>query len=105
RRFGQGLDDALGAAGGAREVLEAYVTYILDRMRNAPTTARFVFGTMFGPQHGLPVEALHPLLARQRGILPAHLRRCAPKVDRRRVSFVAMVIQGLVTPIVLHFLS
>jgi AcrR family transcriptional regulator len=105
QRYCQALDAAIATAESPRDVLEGYVSFVLDRMREQPVSARFVFGTMFGPQHGLPTEALHPVLAEHRGILPRHLHRTAPDVPRRRADFVAMIIQGMVTPGVLHFLS
>lgn len=105
QRYCDALDAAIADAPTPRDVLEAYVRFVLDRMREQPISARFVFSTMFGPQHGLPTDALHPVLARHRGILPKHLQRTAPHTERRRTDFVAMIIQGMVTPAVLHFLS
>ena len=102
--YSQELQATLTKAQTPLDVCRDYVRFVFSRMRQAPVTAKFVFGIMFGPQQDIPREAVTAHLTESSTILTQHLRRVAPKVAEQRLIFAAVVLHGMITPVILQFL-
>lgn len=96
---------ALQTATTAFEVCRDYARFVFARMRQQPTTAKFVFSIMFGPQQDIPRAAVTAHLAKSRYLLTDHLRRVSHGVPEQRLIFASVIMHGMVTPAILQFLS
>jgi AcrR family transcriptional regulator len=104
-RYCAALEGSLAAASTPFEVCEAVIDHALSNMKVEPNTAKFLFSIVFGPQQDLPKEPLRALLVRWELIVHARLQQVAPDVAEERIVFARMMLNGLVTPPVLLFLT
>lgn len=104
-RYCTTLDETLAEATTPFEVFKGVIDLALENMKQEPNTAKFLFSIVFGPQQDLPKEPLRTLLVRWELIVHERLRKVAPDVMEDRVVFARMMLNGLVTPPVLLFLT
>ena len=104
-RYCAALQDRLARASTPFEVFKAVIDLALENMRREPNTAKFLFSIVFGPQQDLPKGPLRELLVRWELIVHERLRDVAPEVPEERVVFARTMLNGLVTPPVLLFLT
>ena len=101
-RYCAALEDA---AATPFEVCKFVVDLALENMKHQPNTAKFLFSIIFGPQQDIPREPLKDLLMRWELIVQERLRAVAPGVPEERITFARTMLNGLVTPPVLLFLT
>jgi AcrR family transcriptional regulator len=99
------LEAHLSSATTALEVCERLIDFVLTNMNQQPNTAKFLFSIMFGPQQDVPKEPLKELLVRWELIVHERLRDVAPDVPEERIVFARTMLNGLITPPVLLFLT
>ncbi len=99
------LEAHLATAANAFEVCERVLDFTLTNMEQQPNTAKFLFSIMFGPQQDIPKEPLRDLLVRWELIVHRRLREVAPDVPDERIAFARTMLNGLITPPVLLFLT
>lgn len=104
-RYCAELEIRLAPAKTPFEVCKSVVDLALENMKREPNTAKFLFSIVFGPQQDLPREPLRALLVRWEIIVHERLRSVAPDVAEDRIVFARMMLNGLVTPPVLLFLT
>lgn len=104
-RYCDALEDHLRTADTAYEVCKRVFDLALENMRQQPNTAKFLFSIMFGPQQDIPRESLKELLLRWELIVQKRLREVAGGVSEERITFARTMLNGLVTPPVLLFLT
>ena len=104
-RYCAALEGALARATTPFEVFKFVIDLALENMKLEPNTAKFLFSIVFGPQQDLPKEPLRALLVRWELIVHARLREVAPNAPEDRIVFARMMLNGLVTPPVLLFLT
>jgi len=104
-RYCDALEAQLASASNAFEVCEQFFGFALTNMAHEPKTAKFLFSIMFGPQQDIPKEPLKELLLRWELIVYVRLREVAPDVAEERVLFAQTMLNGLMTPPVLLFLT
>ena len=104
-RYCSALEGRLATANTPFEVCKRVVDLALANMRQQPNTAKFLFSIMFGPQQDIPRESLKELLLRWELIVQQRLREVAAGVPEERVTFARTMLNGLVTPPVLLFLT
>lgn len=99
------LEAELESASSAFEVCKKLLDFTLTNMEQQPHTAKFLFSIMFGPQQDIPKEPLRDLLVRWELIVHRRLREVAPDVDEVRIAFARTMLNGLITPPVMLFLT
>ena len=99
------LEAELASASSAFEVCKKLLDFTLTNMEQQPHTAKFLFSIMFGPQQDIPKEPLRDLLVRWELIVHRRLREVAPDVDETRIGFARTMLNGLITPPVMLFLT
>ena len=99
------LESELASASSAFEVCKQLLDFTLGNMEQQPHTAKFLFSIMFGPQQDIPKEPLRELLVRWELIVQRRLREVAPDVADDRIAFARTMLNGLITPPVLLFLT
>ena len=104
-RYCDALEAQLSSASSALEVCQQLFEFALTNMAQEPKTAKFLFSIMFGPQQDIPKEPLKELLLRWELIVYERLRAVAPDVAEERVIFAQTMLNGLMTPPVLLFLT
>jgi AcrR family transcriptional regulator len=104
-RYCDALEAQLASASTAFEVCKQFFEFALENMAQEPTTAKFLFSIMFGPQQDIPKEPLRELLVRWELIVHERLCEVAPDVSEARVVFARTMLNGLMTPPVLLFLT
>jgi AcrR family transcriptional regulator len=104
-RYCDALEAQLASASSALEVCQQLFDFALTNMAQEPKTAKFLFSIMFGPQQDIPKEPLKELLLRWELIVYERLREVAPGVAEERVIFAQTMLNGLMTPPVLLFLT
>jgi len=104
-RYCDALEAQLASASSALEVCQQLFEFALTNMAQEPKTAKFLFSIMFGPQQDIPKEPLKELLLRWELIVYERLRAVAPDVAEERVIFAQTMLNGLMTPPVLLFLT
>lgn len=104
-RYCDALEEQLASASSAFEVCEKFFEFALKNMAQEPRTAKFLFSIMFGPQQDIPKEPLKKLLVRWELIVHERLRAVAVGVPEARVAFARTMLNGLMTPPVLLFLT
>ena len=104
-RYCESLEAELESATSAFEVCKRLLDFTLVNMEQQPQTAKFLFSIMFGPQQDIPKEPLRHLLLRWELIVQRRLREVAPDVAEERVAFARTMLNGLITPPVLLFLT
>ena len=104
-RYCAALEERLAEATTSFEVFKAVIDHALANMKLEPNTAKFLFSIVFGPQQDLPKEPLRALLLRWELIVHERLRVVAPDTAEERIVFARMMLNGLVTPPVLLFLT
>lgn len=104
-RYCDALESHLATATTPFEVCKYVVDFALTNMRQEPNTAKFLFSIMFGPQQDIPREPLKDLLMRWELIVQDRLRDVAPGIPEERITFARTMLNGLVTPPVLLFLT
>jgi len=100
-----GLETHLEAATTAFEVCKLLIDFVLTNMSQQPNTAKFLFSIMFGPQQDIPKGPLRELLVRWELIVHKRLVDVAPEAPEVRVVFARTMLNGLITPPVLLFLT
>jgi AcrR family transcriptional regulator len=100
-----GLENHLADATSAFEVCKWLIDFVLTNMDQQPNTAKFLFSIMFGPQQDVPKEPLRKLLVRWELIVHERLLDVAPGVPEERIVFARTMLNGLITPPVLLFLT
>ncbi|MFW2387249.1 MAG: TetR/AcrR family transcriptional regulator, partial [Polyangiales bacterium] len=105
KRYCDGLELKLGSASTPFEVCERFFEFALTNIAQEPKTAKFLFSIMFGPQQDIPKEPLKELLVRWELIVHQRLRDVAPDAPEVRVTFARTMLNGLMTPPVLLFLT
>ena len=104
-RYCDALEAQLASASRALEVCQELFDFALTNMAQEPKTAKFLFSIMFGPQQDIPKEPLKELLLRWELIVYERLRAVAPDVPEERIIFAQTMLNGLMTPPVLLFLT
>lgn len=104
-RYCDGLEEKLSSASTPFEVCKAFFEFALANIAQEPKTAKFLFSIMFGPQQDIPKEPLKELLVRWELIVHERLRQVAPDAPEVRVVFARTMLNGLMTPPVLLFLT
>lgn len=104
-RYCDSLERELATASTGFEVCRTFVDFILTNMKLQPHTAKFLFSIMFGPQQDVPKEPLRELLVRWELIVADRLRAVAPGVAEDRLTFTRTMLNGLIAPPVLLFLT
>lgn len=104
-RYCDRLEAKLTSASTPFEVCKQFFELALTNIAQEPKTAKFLFSIMFGPQHDIPKEPLKELLVRWERIVHERLRAVAPDAPEVRVTFARTMINGLMTPPVLLFLT
>lgn len=104
-RYCDALERELADASTGFEVCHSFIEFVLTNMRLQPQTAKFLFSIMFGPQQDVPKEPLRELLVRWELIVADRLRAVAPDVAEDRLTFTRAMLNGLITPPVLLFLT
>lgn len=104
-RYCATLEDTLARAATPFEVFKHVIDLALENMKLEPNTAKFLFSIVFGPQQDLPREPLRDLLVRWELIVHERLKDVAPDVNEERIVFARTMLNGLVTPPVLLFLT
>jgi AcrR family transcriptional regulator len=99
------LEAHLATATSAFEVCKQLIDFVLTNMNQQPNTAKFLFSIMFGPQQDIPKEPLKELLVRWELIVHQRLNDLAPGVPEERIIFARTMLNGLITPPVLLFLT
>ena len=104
-RYCAELEARLSQAATPFEVCKSVVDLALDNMKREPNTIEKRNFAVFGPQQDLPREPLRALLVRWELIVHERLKSVAPDVGEDRIVFARMMLNGLVTPPVLLFLT
>ena len=104
-RYCDGLEAQLRTASTPFEVCRQFFEFALANIAREPKTAKFLFSIMFGPQQDIPKQPLRKLLVRWELIVYERLREVAPDAPDVRVNFARTMINGLMTPPVLLFLT
>lgn len=99
------LEAHLATATTAFEVCKQLIDFVLTNMSQQPNTAKFLFSIMFGPQQDIPKEPLQELLVRWELIVHKRLVRVAPDAPEERIVFARTMLNGMITPPVLLFLT
>lgn len=99
------LEETVAAATTPFEVCKSVIDLALENMKQEPNTAKFLFSIMFGPQQDIPREPLEKLLVRWELIVQERLREVALGIPEERITFARTMLNGLVTPPVLLFLT
>lgn len=99
------LEAELESATSAFEVCKKLLDFTLTNMEQQPHTAKFLFSIMFGPQQDIPKEPLRDLLVRWELIVHRRLREVSPDTAEERIAFARTMLNGLITPPVLLFLT
>lgn len=99
------LEAELASAETTFQVCQRFVKFILANISKNPTTAKFIFGVMFGPRQDIPKEAVGEALMRSQTIVQKRLREVSNDVSESRLVFARMMLLGMVTPAVLMFLT
>jgi len=99
------LETELEPATSAFEVCKKLLDFTLTNMEQQPHTAKFLFSIMFGPQQDIPKEPLRDLLVRWELIVHRRLREVALDASEERISFARTMLNGLITPPVMLFLT
>lgn len=104
-RYCDGLEAKLASAATPFEVCEQFFGFALSNIAQEPKTAKFLFSIMFGPQQDIPKEPLRELLVRWELIVHERLSNVAPDAPEVRLTFARTMLNGLITPPVLLFLT
>ena len=99
------LEDHLSAAKTPFDVCKELIDFVVTNMHQQPHTAKFLFSIMFGPQQDIPKEPLRELLLRWELIVHRRLVDVTPDASEERVGFARTMLNGLITPPVLMFLT
>jgi AcrR family transcriptional regulator len=99
------LETHLALATSAFEVCKEVLDFVVRNMEQQPHTAKFLFSIMFGPQQDIPKEPLRDLLVRWELIVQRRLADVAPEAPEARIAFARTMLNGLITPPVLLFLT
>jgi AcrR family transcriptional regulator len=103
--FCDSLEAELESATSAFDVCKNLLDFTLTNMKQQPHTAKLLFSIMFGPQQDIPKEPLRDLLVRWELIVHRRLREVSPNVPEERIAFARTMLNGLITPPVLLFLT
>lgn len=104
-RYCDALEAHLATASNAFEVCKQLLDFVVTNMEQQPHTAKFLFSIMFGPQQDIPKEPLRELLVRWELIVHRRLQELAPEAPEERIAFARTMLNGLITPPVLLFLT
>ncbi len=104
-RYCDALELALKDAATGFDVCKSLIDFVVTNMEQQPHTAKFLFSIMFGPQQDVPKGPLQELLVRWELIIHQRLRDVAPGVSEDRLSFVRTMLNGLIAPPILLFLT
>ena len=104
-RYCDALEQRLAPAGTAVEVFERCFDLALTNIDEQPRTAKFLFSILFGPQQDVPKGPLQQSLVRWELIVHRRLSEVAPDASEERRAFARLMLNGLMTPRVLLFLT
>ncbi len=99
------LEAHLASATTAFEVCKQLIDFVLTNMSQQPNTAKFLFAIMFGPQQDIPKGPLRELLVRWELIVHKRFVEVAPEAPEVRIVFARTMLNGMITPPVLLFLT
>lgn len=104
-RYCDALEQRLATASTAVEVFERCFDLALTNIDEQPKTAKFLFSILFGPQQDVPKGPLQQSLVRWELIVHKRLSEVASDVSEERIAFARLMLNGLITPPVLLFLT
>jgi AcrR family transcriptional regulator len=100
--YEQSLRERLVQAHKPDEAFLAFVTHAFDRLETQSNSVRFVFGVLYGPQHGIPRKLVRNLQLRYHSIVAERVRALDPAIDEQRVIFAVTALQGMTLSLTLR---
>lgn len=100
--YEQSLRERLGPAKTAEQAFLAFVEHAFDRLATQSSSVRFVFGVLYGPQHGIPRKLVHNLQLRYHSIVAERVRALEPSLDEQRIIFAVTALQGMTLSLTLR---
>ena len=80
----------------------ANLEHAFDRLATQSSSVRFVFGVLYGPQHGIPRKLVHNLQLRYHSIVAERVRALEPSLDEQRIIFAVTALQGMTLSLTLR---
>ena len=100
--YEKSLRERLAHATSPEQAFLAFVQHAFDRLETQSNSVRFVFGVLYGPQHGIPRKLVRNLQLRYHMIVAERVRVLDPKLDEQRVIFATTALQGMTLSLTLR---
>jgi AcrR family transcriptional regulator len=100
--YEQSLRVRLAPAKTAEQAFLAFVEHAFDRLETQSSSVRFVFGVLYGPQHGIPRKLVRTLQLRYHSIVAERVREIETALDEQRVIFATTALQGMTLSLTLR---
>lgn len=100
--YERSLKERLGPTTTPEAACLAFVEHAFDRLADQSSAVRFVFGVLYGPQHGIPRKLVRDLQLRYHQIVADRVRELDPSIDEPRVVFAITALQGMTLSLTLR---